>query len=85
MLSPTDHQPAERMRRTLDGCTQTPKVALAPVRFRPFDPITPGVLWRPVEDPTEFDELTAGDVYIIYFGPLPDGDATHRPSVGRSC
>lgn len=29
------------------------------------------VLWRPVVDPSEFEDLTTGDVYIIYFGPLP--------------
>ena len=29
------------------------------------------VLWRPVIDQSEFEGLAAGDVYIIYFGPLP--------------
>lgn len=29
------------------------------------------VLWRPVGDPSEFEHLTAGDVYVIYVGSLP--------------
>lgn len=31
------------------------------------------VLWREVTDPTEFEELAAGDVFVIYIGPLFEG------------
>ncbi len=30
------------------------------------------VLWRPVADDTEFAELAAGDVYVLFIGALPD-------------
>lgn len=29
------------------------------------------ILWRPAIDQAEFEDLAAGDVYVIYFGPLP--------------
>lgn len=29
------------------------------------------VLWRPVRDASEFEDLAAGDVLILYLGPLP--------------
>ena len=29
------------------------------------------VLWREVTDSNEFEELAAGDVFVLYLGPLP--------------
>ncbi len=29
------------------------------------------VLWREVTDSREFDDLSAGDVFVLYLGPLP--------------
>jgi hypothetical protein len=48
---------------------QDPACFAVPVRTPEGDWV---VLWRPVRDPSEFENLTAGDVYVIYFGPLPD-------------
>lgn len=31
------------------------------------------VLWREVTDPTEFEDLAVGDVFVIYIGPLFGG------------
>ena len=29
------------------------------------------VLWREITDSNEFEELAAGDVFVLYLGPLP--------------
>jgi hypothetical protein len=29
------------------------------------------VLWREVSDDNEFEDLAAGDVFVLYLGPLP--------------
>jgi hypothetical protein len=29
------------------------------------------VLWREVTDDRELDDLSAGDVFVLYLGPLP--------------
>lgn len=47
---------------------QDPSCFAVPVRTPEGDWI---VLWRPVLDASEFEDLTAGDVYVIYFGSLP--------------
>lgn len=39
------------------------------------------VLWREVTDSREFDDLAAGDVFVLYLGPLPGwhAPAEHAP------
>ena len=39
-----------------------------------------GFLWREVTDSQEFDDLSAGDVSVLYLGPLPACQATRRLS-----
>lgn len=48
---------------------QDPPCFAVPVRTPEGDWV---VLWRPVADAEEFDDLAVGDVYVLYVGRLPD-------------
>jgi len=47
---------------------QDPSCFAVPVQTPEGDWI---VLWRPVLDSSEFDDLSVGAVYVVYFGSLP--------------